>query len=112
MKETAMDLVLGLLLLSLPMTILVDSRNRLGKRSWGWALGMLVLAFMGFSVGVVALLFTGYLSSSIGGSFEGSRAANQVTELIGLAIMWVFCFAIYRLATRRKAPPTTFGTSR
>lgn len=76
---------------SLPIAILFESKKRLGRPSWGWAL------FSGF----VLLAVFGQINRELLAA-GASDPASLGYVFVGLTAAWVGLFMFYRARTRKK----------
>lgn len=79
-----------IILLSLPIVILIDSKRRLGERSRGWAIGMFILELSGLS----QLLEW------------KQRMGDTPSWLTTVPTLWLTCFLIYRVCTAKPGDPS------
>ncbi|MBI4527014.1 MAG: hypothetical protein HY695_24730 [Deltaproteobacteria bacterium] len=88
-----MQALILLAIVGLPLIILVDSKRRLGKYNWGWAIFALVILFgamgqLGNQLRVSPNLGQRYSTADLVGTLIGAYAGG---------------FALYRVMTRRKS---------
>jgi len=89
-----MQIIILLGVLSLPIAILLDSKRRLGRQRWGWALfsGFILMSGMGREISSDMQSLT-------------SPGSLSMTDLLGfLTGMWIGLFLLYRGLTRKKVP--------
>jgi hypothetical protein len=90
-----MQIVILLIVLSLPAAILIDSKKRLGKPRWGWAI----------ISGFVFMSALGQIARDM--QATGGSASFGIAGLVGgLAGAWLGFFTLYRVLTRKKAAQT------
>jgi hypothetical protein len=98
MTAATVLVICALFVISLPVAIFVDSKNRLGRPSWGWTLGSgpLLILCLGVVLKELQLPIAQLICGS-GGSMEFGHVAGA---LFGL---WVGSFFFYRAATGKNA---------
>jgi len=89
-----MQILILLAVLFLPVVILVDSKKRLGRPRWGWAL------FSGF----VLMSALGQIGREFQSTSGGSGLFGMAFLLGGLIGAWLGLFSLYRVMTRKKSP--------
>jgi putative Mn2+ efflux pump MntP len=91
-----MQIIILLVVISLPVVILIDSKKRLGRFRWGWAL---ISGFMLMTV-------LGQIGSEV--QAIGRSGSRVMAHLLGGFIGgWLGLFALYRGFTRKKTSDKT-----
>jgi len=89
-----MQILILLVVVSLPVVILVDSKKRLGRPRWGWAL----------ISGFVLMSALGQIGREFQSTSGGSGSFNMAYLFGGLIGAWLGLFGLYRAMTRKKSP--------
>lgn len=85
-----MQIVILLIVLSLPAAILIDSKKRLGKPRWGWAI----------IAGFIFMSALGQIARDM--QATGDSGSFGVASLVGgFAGAWAGFFTLYRILTRK-----------